>query len=414
MQAHHYSFQTIGIKQIKAHYLFTSDDAKILHSLLPVAKTSLLQMREEFYRFIFNFEHAKLFLNNDEIIEKHQNSLERWYLSLFSGSYDTDYFHMLTGISETHVRIGLPTHYVNAAFSFVRQFLEKILIHSGHTDALSSMHKIVDINLDILSLTYKQESQQKLLQNVVLLKETVKNNAVIPYVQPIFKNKSNTISHYETLMRICDKKNHTLCSIVQMLHLSKQIHIYHDLMMQMVEKTFEAMMHLPYNFTVNISYDDIANDAFCSFLYHKLEKLPNPSRVMFEILETDMIEDYSVVSTFIEKIKVYQCKIAIDDFGAGYSNMDNILKLKPDFIKIDGSLIQNIDQSEHSIKLVENIINIGKDIHAKTIAEHVHNKAVFDTLSQMDIDYLQGFYLSEPLPLSELKENSCVTEYGRC
>ncbi len=70
----HYSFQTIGIEQMKAHYLFTNEDAQILHSLLPVAQEALPQMIEAFYTFIFNFEHAKVFLDTDEIIKKALNS----------------------------------------------------------------------------------------------------------------------------------------------------------------------------------------------------------------------------------------------------------------------------------------------------------------------------------------------------
>lgn len=398
----HYSFQTIGIEQMKAHYLFSEEDATTLHNLLPVAHKALPQMEEAFYRFIFNFEHAKVFLNTDDVISKHQKGIEQWYLNLFSGQYDTRYFEGLSTISETHVKVGLPAHYVNAAFSFVRQFLENVLIASGHTDKLSSLHKIIDINLDILSLTYKQESQQKLIKSVAILKDTVKRNGIVPYVQAIYSNRTGEISHYECLMRITDTENRTVCSIIHMLQLAKQIHLYHDLMRQMIEKTFETFRYLPYAFTLNLSYEDIANIDSRNFLKEELAQLPNPSRVTFEILETDMIGDYDIVYDFIAEVKQFQCQIAIDDFGSGYSNMENLLKLKPDYLKIDGSLIQNVDRSEKSLKLVKNIINIARDINARTIAEHVHSKAVYDILHALDIDCMQGFYLCEPFPLSEL------------
>lgn len=88
----HYSFQTIGIEQMKAHYLFTEEDAQTLHSMLPVAQKVLPEMIESFYNFIFNFEHAKVFLNTDAVIEKHQKGIEKWYLNLFCGQYDNRYF----------------------------------------------------------------------------------------------------------------------------------------------------------------------------------------------------------------------------------------------------------------------------------------------------------------------------------
>lgn len=400
---YHYSFQSIGIAQIKLHYLFTEEDTQILQNLMPTAREALPKMKEAFYNFIFNFEHAKMFLNTDEVIEKHQKAIETWYLSLFSGQYDQDYFERLSAISETHVKVGLPAHYVNAAFSFVRQFLEDVLIDAGYIKHLPSLHKIIDINLDVLSLTYKQESKQKLIKNVAILKAAIKHNGVVPYVKPIYDNKTGDISHYECLMRIENKENHTVCSIIHMLQLAKEIHLYQDLMCQMIKKSFEKFSELPYPFTLNLSYEDIANVDARTFLKERLSELPNPSRVTFEILESDMITDYAIASEFITEVKTFGCQIAIDDFGSGYSNMENLLKLKPDYLKIDGSLIQNIDSSEKSLKLVQNIVNIAHDIQAKTIAEYVHNKAVFDTLSQMDIDYLQGFYLAEPFPLSELK-----------
>ncbi len=397
-----YSFQTIGTEQIKAHYLFTEKDAKILHCLQPIAHKALPSMIDAFYNFIFNFEHAKVFLNSEEIIRKHRKGIEQWYMNLFSGHYDTGYFEGLSTISETHVKIGLPSHYVNAAFSFVRQFLENVLIRAGHTDNLTSLHKIIDINLDLLSLTYKQESQQRLINNVAILKDTIKYDNVTPYVQPIYSNKTREISHYECLMRIPHRENHTVCSIVHMLQLAKQVHLYHDLMKQMIQKSFNAFTQLPHAFTLNLSYEDIANIDSRNFLEEMLTALPNPSRVTFEILETDMIADYDIVSDFIKDVKTFGCQIAIDDFGTGYSNMENLLKLKPDYIKIDGSLIRDIDHSEKSLKLVKNIINISRDINAKTIAEHVHSKAVYDILHTLDINYLQGFYLCKPFPLSEL------------
>lgn len=76
--------------------------------------------------------------------------------------------------------------------------------------------------------------------------------------------------------------------------------------------------------------------------------------------------------------------------------MENILKIKPEIIKIDGSLIKNINSSEESKTIVRNIVNMSKELNAQTVAEYVHSKEVFDVVKNMNIDFLQGFYLSEP------------------
>jgi len=83
--------------------------------------------------------------------------------SAFCGTYDESYFQQLHRISETHVRIGLPSHYVNTAFSFVRNFLEKLLIETENRESLAAMNKIIDINLDVLTSSYREEELSKFL-----------------------------------------------------------------------------------------------------------------------------------------------------------------------------------------------------------------------------------------------------------
>jgi EAL domain-containing protein (putative c-di-GMP-specific phosphodiesterase class I) len=140
---------------------------------------------------------------------------------------------------------------------------------------------------------------------------------------------------------------------------------------------------------------------FRNLIYTRISNFSKPENIIFEILESDFIEDFSIIIDFIETVREYGCKIAIDDFGSGYSNMENILKLKPEFIKIDGSLIKNIDTSEESRIIVKNVVNIAKDLDAKTIAEYIHSKSVYDIVISLDVDFLQGFYLGKPKAFNE-------------
>ena len=89
-------------------------------------------------------------------------------------------------------------------------------------------------------------------------------------------------------------------------------------------------------------------------------------------------------------------KIAIDDFGSGYSNFSYILKLKPDYIKIDGSIIKNIDTNEDSRVITGAIIAFAKKLDITVIAEFVRSKEVYDTCVELGVDEFQGFYLGEP------------------
>ena len=89
-------------------------------------------------------------------------------------------------------------------------------------------------------------------------------------------------------------------------------------------------------------------------------------------------------------------KIAIDDFGSGYSNFSYLIQIKADYIKIDGSLIENIDVDNSSLLVVETIVSFAKKLGMKTVAEYVHSSVVMDKVKELGIDYSQGFYIDEP------------------
>lgn len=89
-------------------------------------------------------------------------------------------------------------------------------------------------------------------------------------------------------------------------------------------------------------------------------------------------------------------KIAIDDFGSGYSNFEYLLKMKVDYLKIDSSLIKDLHSKSESRAIVETIVSFSKKLGIQTIAEFVHCEEVFNIVKSIGIDYSQGFYLGEP------------------
>jgi EAL domain-containing protein (putative c-di-GMP-specific phosphodiesterase class I) len=132
------------------------------------------------------------------------------------------------------------------------------------------------------------------------------------------------------------------------------------------------------------------------FILQKLEHYNFGSRVVFEILETENIDNYENVSEFIKSVKYYGAKIAIDDFGAGFSNFQRISQLNVDYIKIDGSLIQNILTDKNSLTIVETIATFAKRLGVKTIAEFVDSQEIQNKVVALGIDYTQGYFISQP------------------
>lgn len=113
-------------------------------------------------------------------------------------------------------------------------------------------------------------------------------------------------------------------------------------------------------------------------------------------MESESIENFAEIAAFIASVKSFGAKIAIDDFGTGYSNFEYLLRLKADYIKIDGSMIRNIDSDGDAQIVVSTIVDFAKKMGVKTIAEFVENESIYNKVKELGIDYSQGYYFSEP------------------
>ncbi|MEA3228522.1 MAG: EAL domain-containing protein, partial [Campylobacterota bacterium] len=102
---------------------------------------------------------------------------------------------------------------------------------------------------------------------------------------------------------------------------------------------------------------------------------------------------------FIHFVKSKGIKIAIDDFGAGYSNFERLLEYQPDILKIDGSLIKNIASDHFSRDIVETIVTFAKKQNIQVIAEFIENEEIFNIINELDIEFSQGYYIGKPEPL---------------
>jgi len=248
---------------------------------------------------------------------------------------------------------------------------------------------LYDENLNI------EEQYKNNMEWVKALKIAIKNSMIVPYFQPIFDNKLNKIVSYECLVRLIDENNNVV-SPYKFLTVAKKSKLYSKLTKIMVDKSCKFFEHLDYDFSINLSIEDILNKETVAFIKHKIIKYGVEKKIIFEILETEEIESYKEVSNFINEMKELGCKIAIDDFGSGYSNFEYLLQLNIDYIKIDGSLIKNIAKDIHAQIVVETVVSFAKKLHLIVVAEYVHNEEVYEKVKELNIDRSQGFFLAEP------------------
>ena len=226
------------------------------------------------------------------------------------------------------------------------------------------------------------------------IKEALKNDTVTPYYQPIF-NRNGEIIKYECLVRILNDHEEAIPPGL-FLSISKKVKRYADIEKILIDKSFSYIAGTSKIISVNLLARDMSDSNISNYVVERLKHYNVAKQIVFEILEDESIENLERVSTFIDRVKRMGCQIAIDDFGTGYSNFSYLLKLKPDYIKIDGSLIKALDKDANSVAIVSAIITFARKLGIKTIAEYVHNDRVYSLCLNLGIDEFQGFYLGEP------------------
>jgi diguanylate cyclase (GGDEF)-like protein len=232
-----------------------------------------------------------------------------------------------------------------------------------------------------------------------MLKDALERDALIPYFQPIVNNRNGKIEKYECLARIIDRQG-TVLSPGAFMDVAKQSGLYAEITMRMIDKSFAAFRQQPYEFSINLAPEDIIDRQVRRFIRQQLQASPEVAkRAIFEILENEHIEDYTAVRDFIQEVKQFGCQVAIDDFGAGYANLNHLVNLHVDYIKIDAALIKNLDTNLNSQILVQTIVEFSSKIHIKALtAEFVCSEEIQKMVTAMGVDYSQGYYVGMPKP----------------
>lgn len=150
--------------------------------------------------------------------------------------------------------------------------------------------------------------------------------------------------------------------------------------------------------SINLLLQDITNNLTRDLIMEKLANSKNPTKVVFEIVESEGIENFDIVIDFIKEVKKYGAKVAIDDFGTGYSNFSYLMKLNVDYIKIDGSIIKNLHKDKSAEIITKTLVSFAKELGIETVAEFVAEEDVYNKIRNLNIDYSQGYYFSEPKP----------------
>lgn len=285
--------------------------------------------------------------------------------------------------------------------------------HMLYEDAKAGLEEAINKNIPLqksndISILYQNEAKKN-LNTIKMLKIALDNHNVVSYFQPIINNKTKEIEKYESLVRIIDE-NGKILTPYHFLSVSKKGAYYNKITLRVLENSFKILSKVKSSLSINLSTLDIEKIETREKIFKLLDEYKQDRhRLVFELLEDEDSKDFMVIKNFIKEVKSLGVSIAIDDFGAGYSNFERLLEFNPDILKIDGSLIKDIEDNPFSLSVVKTIVAFAKEQKIKTIAEFVENERIFNILKDLDVDYSQGYYFGKPQPLNDdLKKENYV------
>jgi len=240
-----------------------------------------------------------------------------------------------------------------------------------------------------------ENERAETIRMINILNDAIVNDRIIPYFQGIYDNTLGYVTGYEALMRIEDE-NGNIYFPASFIPVAKEYGFYNEISYMMIDKVMKLFRNRNEKVTINIDVNDIYNYDIIHMILDFLKKIPYPENFIFEITESEEIKDYQIIDAFTDAIISAGGKIAIDDFGNGFSNLVHLLKINADYIKIDGEIVKNICNDEYALELMQIISSWAERHNRYVIAEFVENEEIQKLVKNSGIRYSQGYYYSRP------------------
>jgi len=224
-----------------------------------------------------------------------------------------------------------------------------------------------------------------------LILEAIKQRKFVPFLQPIYNIKENKIFAYEVLVRIQNHKD-IFVSPSEFINTAIKSGLISQIDKILLEKLTKLITKTDKKLFFNISALSLEkNFDFIKIAFNDFKN------IIFEITEQVAVNNASIIERLNKENNI---KFAIDDFGTGYASLKFVVELSVlgvvEYLKIDGSLIKDINKNESNSKIVSTIVKLAKDLNLKTIAEFVENEDILNSIKTLEIDFAQGYYYTPP------------------
>ena len=241
--------------------------------------------------------------------------------------------------------------------------------------------------------------------NIDYIKEALEEERLLCLYQPICDTQSKKIVKYEALVRLVDKDDaKKLISPFYFMDVIKGTSQYIKMSKLVFNHVFETLEKYPeIELSVNVDLDDLDNKEMLEMIDTNLSQHHElANRLTFEILEESEIKNYNKIEEIFRQLKAYGSKIALDDFGSGYASYGYLIRLDIDILKIDATLIKELQKNPlQAKKVLKSIKNLADEFGYELVAEFVSHENIYEMVKMLGITYSQGYFLGEPKPISE-------------
>lgn len=272
------------------------------------------------------------------------------------------------------------------------------LILSRSLEALEQSKASPSKPISLYEPSEHRESKRR--KNVVMADRIIRalnERRMILALQPIASAETGAPAFYEVLMRMREPDG-TILPAGEFIPIAEHLGLVRLIDQRVLELTL-SVLRATQNMNVSLNVSGVT--ATDPTWLDRLRTLTNGDRtltrrMMVEITETTAISDIDESINFVKALKELGCRVAIDDFGAGYSSFRNLRMLDFDMVKIDGSFVRNLPNSQEDQIIVRALVDLARNFGMETVAEWVTDEATASLARQAGVSYLQGFYLGEP------------------
>lgn len=253
-----------------------------------------------------------------------------------------------------------------------------------------------------------RRAHQKKIEHI---RDAIRNDRIELYAQPLIDPEApSQMRSYEVLTRLRDKDGQ-LIRPPEFLTLASQAQMSVPLDRGVIRLAFEWLaanpeaLALTWKCSINLAGATMSDDTIADFIREQRANNAIPAaKVVFEITESEAIRNPAAASRLVDDLKAQGFGIALDDFGTGLATFEYLKRFPLDYLKIDGSFVRNLMTNPIDEEIILSTVRVAKRLKLRTVAEHVHNAAIYKRLTDLGVSYLQGDFFGKAMPLAEMFE----------